>query len=364
MQEADEMNANGRRPMLEIINLNHRYGAVVAVDNVSLSVEPGEFLTILGESGSGKTTILRVIAGLERPTSVDRLAIAGEDVRDLPAAKRNCTTVFQNYALFPHMSVGENVAYGLSVRGVPAADARREALKTLDVVRHDADAQLSGGQKQRAALARCLITRPAIMLLDEPLGALDERLRLDMQTELVELRRRLGMTFIYITHSQEEALTMSDRIVLMRHGCVAQSGTPVELFDRPVSRFAAEFMGFENILSGAVAEIHDDTVSVDLRGAGRIVGVWTSAESPSVGQPVSIALRAERASLAPAASAAGPGMNALPGRQVEQLYRGKYVDQTLECGPWRLKVRTFDRVPPGEPGAVVWKPQDCVVLAA
>jgi spermidine/putrescine transport system ATP-binding protein len=369
MQEADEMNANGRRPMLEIVNLNHRYGAVVAVENVSLSVEPGEFLTILGESGSGKTTILRVIAGLERPTSVARLAIAGEDVRDLPAAKRNCTTVFQNYALFPHMSVGENVAYGLSVRGVPAPDARREALKTLDVVRLSgmADrriAQLSGGQKQRAALARCIITRPAIMLLDEPLGALDERLRLDMQTELVELRRRLGMTFIYITHSQEEALTMSDRIVLMRHGRVAQSGTPVELFDRPVSRFAAEFMGFENILSGAVAEVHDDTVSVDLQGAGRIVGVWTSAESPFVGQPVSIALRAERASLAPTASAAGPGMNALPGRQVEQLYRGKYVDQTLECGPGRLKVRTFDRVPPGEPGAVVWKPQDCVVLAA
>jgi ABC-type Fe3+/spermidine/putrescine transport system ATPase subunit len=172
------------------------------------------------------------------------------------------------------------------------------------------------------------------------------------------------MTFIYITHSQEEALTMSDRIVLMRHGRVAQSGTPVELFDRPVSRFAAEFMGFENILSGTVAEVHDDTVSVDLQGAGRIVGVWTAAASPSVGQPVSIALRAERASLAPAANAVDPGMNALPGRQVEQLYRGKYVDQTLECGPGRLKVRTFDRVPPGEPGAVVWKPQDCVVLAA
>ncbi|QJP14947.1 ABC transporter ATP-binding protein [Starkeya sp. ORNL1] len=363
------MNANGRVPMLEIVSLRHQYGAVVAVDDVSLAVAAGEFLTILGESGSGKTTILRVIAGLERPTSVARLAIAGEDVRELPAAKRNCTTVFQNYALFPHMSVGENVAYGLSVRGVPAAQAREEAMKALEIVRLSgmADrriAQLSGGQKQRAALARCLVTRPAIMLLDEPLGALDERLRLDMQTELVELRRRLGMTFIYITHSQEEALTMSDRIVLMSRGRIAQSGTPVELFDRPVSRFAAAFMGFENILPGAVAEIRDGTVAVDLEGAGRVTGVWTGAGAPALGQPASIALRAERAALAASPEVAAPGLNVLPGRQVERLYRGKYVDQTLESGAGRLKVRTFDRETLGEPGAVVWKPEDCVVLAA
>jgi spermidine/putrescine transport system ATP-binding protein len=363
------MSANGRVPMLEIVDLRHEYGAFVAVDSVSLSAGSGEFLTILGESGSGKTTILRIIAGLERPTSVARLAIGGQDVRDLPAPKRNCTTVFQNYALFPHMSVAENVAYGLSVRGMPAADARREALKALDIVRLSGMedrriAQLSGGQRQRAALARCIVTRPAIMLLDEPLGALDERLRVDMQSELVELRRRLGITFIYITHSQEEALTMSDRIVLMRHGRIVQSGAPVELFDRPTSRFAAEFMGFENILSGAVAEIRGKMVAVDLHYAGRVAGVWTSAEPPRTGQSVSIAVRAERAALARVPDSTGPGLNVLPGRQVEQLYRGKYVDQTVESGAGRLKVRSFDRVTLADPGAVVWKPEDCVVLAA
>jgi spermidine/putrescine transport system ATP-binding protein len=363
------MNGQTPAPMLEIVDLCHQYGATVAVDHVSLSVAAGEFLTILGESGSGKTTMLRVIAGLEQPTAVQRLAIDGEDVRDVPAQKRNCTTVFQNYALFPHMSVGENVAYGLRVRGVAAAEARRAAVEALETVRLSgmADrriAQLSGGQRQRAALARSLVTRPAILLLDEPLGALDERLRLDMQSELVELRRRLGMTFIYITHSQEEALTMSDRIVLMRRGRIAQSGAPVELFDRPVSRFVAEFMGFENFLVGTVTDRRGDEVRLAVGGSQEMTGVCAAAAPPSIGETAVIAFRAERVNLVASTDAAPDGSNALSCQANTHLYRGKYLDHAVETALGRIKVRSWDRNVPAEIGAVAWRPEDSVVMAA
>ena len=250
--------------MLEVVDAVHAYGPVVALDHVSLEARRGEFLTILGESGSGKTTLLRVISGLERPTSVERLAIDGIDVADKPAAQRNCTTVFQSYALFPHMSVAENVGYGLEgARRAARGDAPRASPQALALVRLPARrdrriSQLSGGERQRVALARALVTRPAVLLLDEPLGALDEKLRMEMQSELVDIQRSLGVTFVYITHSQEEALTMSDRVILMRAGRIEQSGTPVELFDQPVSRFAAEFMGFENLLPCIVREARAD----------------------------------------------------------------------------------------------------------
>jgi spermidine/putrescine transport system ATP-binding protein len=357
------------RPMLEVDDLLHQYGSSVAVDHVSLNVAAGEFLTILGESGSGKTTMLRVIAGLEQPTAVKRLAIDGQDVRDLPAPKRNCTTVFQNYALFPHMSVGENVAYGLSVRGVPGAECRKAATKALETVRLSGMearriSQLSGGQRQRAALARSLVTRPAILLLDEPLGALDERLRLDMQSELVELRRQLGMTFVYITHSQEEALTMSDRIVLMRRGRIAQSGAPVDLFDRPVSRFVAEFMGFENLLAGAVEEIRGSEVALALPGAVRLVGQWSGPDAPQAGQAAALAVRAERIALAGPDADPGAPVNVLPCRSNERLYRGKYLDHAVDTAVGRIKVRSWDRGGPSEIGAVTWRHEDCVVVPA
>lgn len=361
------MSGQTPRPILEIVDLLHQYGSSVAVDHVSLTISAGEFLTILGESGSGKTTMLRVIAGLEQPTAVRRLAIDGQDVRDLPAAKRNCTTVFQNYALFPHMSVGENVAYGLSVRGVPAADARRAAAKALDTVRLSGMedrriSQLSGGQRQRAALARSLVTRPAILLLDEPLGALDERLRLDMQSELVELRRQLGMTFVYITHSQEEALTMSDRIVLMRRGRIEQSGVPVDLFDRPVSRFVAEFMGFENLLQGTVGEVRDREVALVLSDAVRLIGPWSGKEPPQPGQSATLAVRAERIALTDDVSEGASDRNVLPCRSSGQLYRGKYLDHSVETAIGRVKVRSWDRGGPTEARAVIWQSEDCVVL--
>jgi putative spermidine/putrescine transport system ATP-binding protein/spermidine/putrescine transport system ATP-binding protein len=363
------MDGQVQRPMLEIVDLLHQYGSSVAVDHVSLKIAAGEFLTILGESGSGKTTLLRVIAGLEQPTAVQRLAIDGQDVRHLPAAKRNCTTVFQNYALFPHMSVGENVAYGLSVRGVPAAEARRAATKALDTVRLGGMddrriSQLSGGQRQRAALARSLVTRPAILLLDEPLGALDERLRIDMQTELVELRRQLGMTFVYITHSQEEAMTMSDRVVLMRRGRIEQSGAPVALFDRPVSRFVAEFMGFENLLHGMILEVREREVALVLPGAVRLIGPWSGTEPPRLGQSATLAVRAERIALSDDVSAGVGDRNVLPCRSNAQLYRGKYLDHSADTAVGRIKVRSWDRGGPIEARAVVWRSEDCVVLPA
>ena len=240
--------AAGGEQILQVEHATHRFGDVVALDDVSITARRGEFLTLLGESGSGKTTLLRIVAGLERPTRIARIAIDGEDVSAIPASRRNCTTVFQHYALFPHMSVGQNVEYGLRVRGIDREHRRKQAEDALALVRlldkygrrvH----QLSGGERQRVALARALVTEPAILLLDEPLGALDEKLRVDMQVELLDLHEKLGLTFIYVTHSQEEALTMSDRIILMRRGRIVQEGPPTDLFDRPATRFVADFMG-------------------------------------------------------------------------------------------------------------------------
>jgi putative spermidine/putrescine transport system ATP-binding protein/spermidine/putrescine transport system ATP-binding protein len=355
-------------PMLEIVDVVHRYGNTVALDHVSLSAARGEFLTILGESGSGKTTLLRVVSGLERPSSVTRLAIDGEDVAGKPAAKRNCTTVFQSYALFPHMSVAENVAYGLKVRGIPREEAAKAAQRALELVRlgdkgERRIAQLSGGQKQRVALARSLVTRPAILLLDEPLGALDEKLRLDMQTELVEIHRTLGTTFIYITHSQEEALTMSNRIVLMRHGRIEQSGTPVELFDQPASTFAAEFMGFENLLQGVVAEIGAKGIRLALPGGEMLTGPCTSAAPPKVGATAALAVRAERITPLTPGAPAPEGLNRLACKPVNETYRGKYVDLTAESAAGRIKLRQWDRTAASQTfAAVAWRPEDCVVL--
>jgi putative spermidine/putrescine transport system ATP-binding protein/spermidine/putrescine transport system ATP-binding protein len=352
--------------MLEVVNATHFYGPVKALDAVSLTAGQGEFLTILGESGSGKTTMLRVISGLERPASIDRLAIAGEDVSAKPAAMRNCTTVFQNYALFPHMSVEENVCYGLRVRGVARAEAQQRGARALQMVRLGEKGdrrinQLSGGERQRVALARALVTQPAILLLDEPLGALDEKLRLDMQSELVEIQRSLGMTFVYITHSQEEALTMSDRVILMRKGRIEQSGTPVSLFDRPLSRFAAEFMGFENILPAVVTECRNGEVVARV-GADQVCGVWTAPARPTPGDAVLIAVRAER--LQPIRrTEATAELNVMSCRPEGQTYRGKYVDMTAAAPPGKIKVRIWDRDNVIQQfDAVSWKAGDCVVL--
>jgi putative spermidine/putrescine transport system ATP-binding protein len=239
-------------PALRLDNVKKNYGPVVAVAGVDLVVKEGEFFTLLGPSGSGKTTLLRMIAGFERPDS-GRIELGGRDVTSLPPHLRDTNTVFQDYALFPHMTVAQNIGYGLRVKGVPSAERRRRVERALKMVRlvgldQRRPNQLSGGQRQRVALARAVINEPEVLLLDEPLGALDLKLRQEMQLELKRIQQEVGITFVYVTHDQEEALTMSDRMAVMANGQIEQIGSPVEVYERPATEFVAGFIGISNVL--------------------------------------------------------------------------------------------------------------------
>ena len=243
---------------IEIRNLAKAFGTVKAVDGVTLDIGSGEFITLLGPSGSGKTTVLRMIAGFEDPDA-GSIFLADEDITHLPPFDRDVNTVFQDYALFPHMTIQENVEYGLRTRKVPKAERAKQALEAIASVKleHAADRlphQLSGGQRQRIALARALVLRPRVLLLDEPLGALDRQLREEMQIELKKIQRDAGITFIFVTHDQEEAMRMSDRIVVFNEGRVEQVGTPQDVYNKPATRFVAGFLGAANILSGEDAK--------------------------------------------------------------------------------------------------------------
>ena len=237
---------------VRVAGLRKRYGDVTAVDGVDLEIRRGEFFTMLGPSGSGKTTTLRVIAGFEQPDE-GTVELGGRDVSKLPPYARDVNTVFQDYALFPHMTVQENVEYGLRVRKVPKAERRRRAGEALTLVRLESyggrkPGQLSGGQRQRVALARAIVNRPQALLLDEPLGALDLKLRQELQVELKRIQQELGITFIYVTHDQEEALTMSDRLAVFNDGKIEQIGAPAEVYEHPASEFIAGFVGVSNVL--------------------------------------------------------------------------------------------------------------------
>ncbi len=234
-------------------SVSRHFGAVKAVDDVTLDIAPGEFFAMLGPSGSGKTTCLRLIAGFEQPSS-GHIEIFGETADGLPPYKRAVNTVFQDYALFPHMSVGENVAYGLMIKGVNRAEREAKALEALDMVKlgkygDRKPGQLSGGQRQRVALARALVNEPKVLLLDEPLGALDLKLREQMQEELKQLQQQLGTTFVFVTHDQGEALSMANRIAIFNEGRIVQAGTPTEIYERPRTRFVADFVGSSNVIS-------------------------------------------------------------------------------------------------------------------
>jgi putative spermidine/putrescine transport system ATP-binding protein len=242
---------------VEFRQVSKRFGSVLAVDAIDLEISEGEFFSVLGPSGSGKTTCLRMIAGFEALTS-GRILLEGRDVTDLPPYERDVNTVFQDYALFPHMTVAENVAYGLMVKKVARQErAQRvaEALRTVHLVGFDGrkPRELSGGQRQRVALARALVNQPSVLLLDEPLGALDLKLRQAMQIELKAIQRRVGLTFVYVTHDQDEALTMSDRLAVMNAGRIEQAGTPADVYERPATQFVAGFVGVSNLLAGDVA---------------------------------------------------------------------------------------------------------------
>src|SRR5256884_4236596 len=242
-------------PDVRLLGLRKTYGDVVAVDRADFEIAPGEFFTMLGPSGSGKTTTLRLIAGFERPDE-GRVELAGVDVTSHPPYTRDVNTVFQDYALFPHMSVADNVGYGLRVRGVPKRVRRQRVEEALKMVRLGGfgdrrPVQLSGGQRQRVALARSIVNRPRVLLLDEPLGALDLKLREQMQIELKQIQKDVGITFVYVTHDQDEALAMSDRIAAFNDGRIEQTAPPAELYERPATRFVAGFVGTSNVIERA-----------------------------------------------------------------------------------------------------------------
>ncbi len=305
-------------------NITKRFGDVVAVDNVSIDIEDGEFFSLLGPSGCGKTTLLRMIAGLEFPTE-GTIDIHGEVQGLRTPDKRPVNTVFQSYALFPHMTVTENIGFGLQMKKVPEAEIKERVAEVIGLVQltgmeHRRPDQMSGGQQQRVALARALVNKPEVLLLDEPLGALDLKLRQAMQFELKELQQRVGITFIYVTHDQEEALTMSDRIAVMNSGELLQVAPPEEMYERPANRFVASFIGETNFLRGEVV------------GPGRVkieggVEVGAHTESPP-GTAVMLALRPEKMFLAPHdvdRSAFGEGETLLDGEVVRKLYMGDHV---------------------------------------
>jgi putative spermidine/putrescine transport system ATP-binding protein len=256
-EPADAAHAGGARSAVRLEGLEKRFGDVVAVAGVDLEIADGEFFSMLGPSGSGKTTTLRMIAGFELPTA-GRVLLHGQDVTALAPFERDVNTVFQDYALFPHMTVADNVAYGLVIRRVPKAERERRVAEALGMVRLEGydrrkPGQLSGGQRQRVALARALVNRPRVLLLDEPLGALDLKLREEMQVELKGIQQQVGITFIYVTHDQAEALTMSDRIAVFNRGLIEQVGAPAEVYEKPATRFVAGFVGTSNLLTGDAA---------------------------------------------------------------------------------------------------------------
>jgi spermidine/putrescine transport system ATP-binding protein len=356
----------GQLPDLELREVTKRFGEVTALDTVSIDIERGEFVTLLGPSGCGKTTTLRIVAGFEVQTA-GSVSIRGERVDGVPPYRRNVNTVFQSYALFPHLSVFDNVAFGLRVKALPTAAVRRSVAQALEQVRlggfdRRRPHELSGGQQQRVALARALVNQPAILLLDEPLGALDLKLRKEMQLELKRVHREVGITFIYVTHDQEEALTMSDRIAVMDAGRVVQLAPPREIYERPRTTFVANFVGVSNLLPGEVLERADRHTTIELDGGWRFGK--TLNRPPSVGEKVFVAVRPEKVQLAQPS-------RGLRGQLEDFVYLGSRATLVIRLPGGRL-VQVEDPTAQlgngvgriGEPIAVAWSEADCLVFDA
>ncbi|WP_048646979.1 ABC transporter ATP-binding protein [Nitratireductor soli] len=317
--------------IVHIDNVTKRFGDIVAVDRLDMKIMAGEFVTFLGPSGCGKSTTLRMLGGFETPDE-GRIVLDGVDVTRQPPNRRNVNMVFQDYALFPHMTVGQNVAFGLELKGKSRPEIERRTDELLDFLqlsgfRDRTPDQLSGGQRQRVALARALAPDPKLLLLDEPLGALDAKLRGQVQIELKDIQKRTGKTFFFVTHDQEEALTMSDRIVVMNSGKVEQSGTPEDLYFRPASRFVAEFIGETNLIEGKVrgrdkGAIVIDWNGVDVRGAAH-------DHQPSEGDHVTASLRLENVICHPKKPAS---RTAIEGRVVSRLFKGSRTSLDIRIG--------------------------------
>ena len=316
---------NGNRGQIELIELRKEFAEVVAVDGIDLDVPGGEFFSLLGPSGCGKTTTLRLIAGFEQPTS-GRILLDGGDVAYTPPHKRNVNTVFQNYALFPHLNVFDNVAFGLRRAKRPKAEIAERVGRALELVQLSGyerrkSSQLSGGQQQRVALARALVLNPAVLLLDEPLGALDAKLRKALQIELKALQQEVGITFLYVTHDQEEALTMSDRIAVMSEGHVEQVGTPETVYEEPATVFVADFLGTSNLMDVTVDGADGDGCRVRL---GDVVLRAASGATDARGE-AKIVIRPEHVELE---SYGAPGENRVPGMVERTVYLGS-ADQLV-----------------------------------
>jgi len=355
-------------PALRLQALVKRFGAHAAVDGVDLAVALGEFVTLLGPSGCGKTTTLNLIAGFLAPDS-GFIALNGRLVQDLPPFKRDLGMVFQDYALFPHMSVADNVAFGLKMRGVSREETATRVAEALSLVKLDGfDArrpnQLSGGQRQRVALARALVIRPAMLLLDEPLSNLDLKLREEMRGEISALQRRLGIATVFVTHDQDEALTMSDRIAVMSEGRIEQIGTPAEIYERPATRFVASFIGSINIVPAKVAEVPVNGFARLETPAGPAIAHVGSASS---GRSVMLTIRPERLKLAEAGGAPA-GAVAWSARVVRVVYTGARLEVQLRLadGSEAVAEATNDgRTSLGEgQGIVAWfRPEDAWIIA-
>jgi spermidine/putrescine transport system ATP-binding protein len=351
---------------IQIENVTKRFGDHVAVDDISLEIEEGEFFSLLGPSGCGKTTTLRMLAGFEVPTE-GRIRLEGEPVENVPPYRRDVNMVFQSYALFEHLDVADNVGFGLRRKKVSKDEIRRRVAESLELVNlaeraHARTNELSGGQKQRVALARALVNRPKVLLLDEPLGALDLKLRKQMQVELKQIQREVGITFVYVTHDQEEALSMSDRIAVMQSGKVAQCGAPEDVYEHPTGEFVAGFIGISNLIEGAVAD----------RGQVRLDnGMRLPVNLPSelsLGDRVNLSIRPEKIAIDEEVT---PEMVSLEGTIEARVYLGVMTQITVGLGDgarlvaleqaWH-RARVDERWEPGMKVKIGWSPDNCLVL--
>jgi spermidine/putrescine transport system ATP-binding protein len=352
---------------IRLERVTKRFGDTVAVDDLTLDIARGEFFSLLGPSGCGKSTTLAVIGGFEEP-SAGRVLLGAQDVARVPAHKRDVNTVFQSYALFPHLSVFENVAFGLRRKGAGKGEVARrvgDALELVDLPGFEErrPGQLSGGQQQRVALARALVNRPRVLLLDEPMGALDAKLRKQMQVELKRIQNEVGITFLYVTHDQEEAMAMSDRLAVMRDGRVEQVGPPEQVYDLPATEFVAGFLGASNLLPGRIADRGRGEVALDGGGTVRVA----PDRIPTGGDRVKVGVRPEKIRLEAPEAPSQDGLNALDTRVQVATYLGVSHQYTLE-GPQGTVLTAFvpnlDSAAPG-PGAAlraVWRPEHSFVV--
>ncbi|ATJ82117.1 ABC transporter ATP-binding protein [Halomonas beimenensis] len=356
-EETPREAAGRKASSIEMQGLHKRFGRdTVALDGVDLDIRAGEFFTLLGPSGCGKTTLLRILAGLEEPDD-GSLVVGGKNVTEVPPHRRSVNTVFQSYALFPHLSVRENLAFGLKMRGVPATerDAKVDEIAGFiqlgDLVERRVD-QLSGGQRQRIALARALVCEPDVLLLDEPLSALDAGLRSQLQVELLRVQKRLGMTFVFVTHDQQEAMVMSDRIAVLNGGNIQQVGAPREVYERPVNAFVARFMG------------HDNLYAISARQGDRLTTALGTLTAEEAGEGELLLIRPETLDVLPG-EVEGP--NHLQARVAERLYRGSHAEFRLEIGDASLQATINNRgrhLPDvGDRVTVVVAPEDLVTLS-